>query len=581
MVSTLRARLENWTAETHSRGFELRRHFFLRFFDSEFVATPGQWRVVAGGALALVLSLSILYAQAYYHKYLFLNQLPTAEPYQTAVLADVLFLITLAIFLMGLFTTLLWPSLFPGLRDYLALAGLPVRMREVFVARFTALFSFAALFVVAINLLPSIVLPMDMAGDYYGSGAPRQIPAMFVSCSLASWFIFFFLVALQGVLLNALPVRWFPRVSLAVQGGLLAVLLCSLPLVFSIPGLHGFMRLRPWWAVWTPPLWFLGLDQVMVGNQEPFVVRLAWLGVAASGGAAILALLTYLWSYRRHRVRLLESPTVESAPDRVWLAGLSDRVIRDPRELAVFSFIAKMLGRSRHHRLVLTAFAAIALAIIVESFVSLAAGRDFRGFTQQTPGLRQAVISAPLALSLFVLAGYRYLFRLPVELSANWIFRMNEAANRLAWLDGVERFLLFCAVAPMALLTLPLEVMFLGVRAGCVAAVVCMAPSLILMEVLLTQFDRIPFTSSYLPGQRPLVETVVRYSIAVALYVSVLSSMISWCLESTGGTIAIMAVFLGLWWWIRGARRQLREIGQIDFEELPEPAVLTLSIYRD
>ncbi len=580
-MKKLKTRLRGWMEETHSRGFELRRHFFLRFFDSDFVTTPGQWRVVAGGALALVLSLSILYAQAYYHKYLFLNRLPTSAPYETAVVADVLFLIALAMSLMGLFTTLLWPSLFPGLRDYLALAGLPVRMRQVFVARFSALLSFAALFVVAINLLPSIVVPLDMAGDYYGMAAPRQIPAMFVSCSLASWFVFFSLAALQGVLLNVLPVRWFPRVSLAVQGGLLAILLCAFPLVISIPDLQPFMRLRPAWAVWAPPLWFLGLDQIMVGNREPLAVRLAWWSVAGSGSAAALAVFTYLWSYRRHRVRLLESPTVESAPERAYLENLSDRLVRDPRELAVFAFIAKILGRSRQHRLVLTAFAAIALALIVESFMSLAVGSGFRGFTSRTPGLRQAVIAAPLALSLFVLAGYRYLFRLPVELPANWIFRVNEPGHRLAFLDGVERFLLYGAVAPVALLTLPLEVRFLGLRAGLIAAGLCLAPSLILMELLLAQFDRIPFTSSYLPGQRPLVETVVRYAIAVALYVSVLSVIVNWCLGSTGGTLALAAALLVLWWRVRRGRRELRQIGQIEFEELPEPAVLTLSIDRD
>jgi hypothetical protein len=443
------------------------------------------------------------------------------------------------------------------------------------------LLSLAALFVIAINLLPSIVLPMDMAGDYYGTAAMRQMPAMFVSCSLASWFVFFSLVALQGVLLNALPVRWFPRVSLAVQGGLLAVLLCGLPLVVSIPDLQGFMRLRPAGAVWAPPLWFLGLDQVMVGNREPFAVRLAWFGAAGVTGASALAVLTYLWSYRRHRVRLLESPTVESAAGRAYLATLSDRFVRNPRELAVFAFIAKILGRSRQHRLVLTAFAAIALALIVESFVSLAAGRNFHGFTSRTPGLRQAVIAAPLALSLFVLAGYRYLFRLPVELPANWVFRVNEPGNRLAFLNAVERFLFCCAVVPVALLTLPLEVGFLGVRAGCVAAALCLAPSLILMELLLAQFDRIPFTSSYLPGQRPLVETVVRYAIAVAFYVSVLSIIVNWCLDTTAGTLALAAAYLLLWWRVRDGRRELRQIGQIEFEELPEPAVLTLSIDRD
>ena len=71
--------LRDWLQETHSAGFELRRHFFLRFFDSDLVSTPGQWQVVAGGVLAVLLSLSIILTQAYYHKYQELNLLNSPE----------------------------------------------------------------------------------------------------------------------------------------------------------------------------------------------------------------------------------------------------------------------------------------------------------------------------------------------------------------------------------------------------------------------------------------------------------------------------------------------------------------------
>src|SRR5260370_15193834 len=104
--------LHNWREETDSAGFERRRHFFLRFFDSDLVSTPGQWQVVAGGVIAILLSLSLIYIQAYYHKYLVLNELATPEPLHLALLADVLFLNTLVMTLIAPFTTLQWPQLF-------------------------------------------------------------------------------------------------------------------------------------------------------------------------------------------------------------------------------------------------------------------------------------------------------------------------------------------------------------------------------------------------------------------------------------------------------------------------------------
>src|SRR5580704_1228644 len=202
-----------WFAETHSTRFELRRHFFRRFFDSELVSDANQAKVVAGGALAIVLSLSIVFVQAYYHKYLQLNSLPEAGPYQRAALADMLFVIALAMTIVALLTTLEWPSLFPGLRDYLALGALPLRVSEIFIAKFAALLAFMSLAILATTALPSIVFPTVMSGDH-SAHLIRQVPGIFLSCSLGGFFVFFTLVTVQGVLLNILPVRQFPRISL-------------------------------------------------------------------------------------------------------------------------------------------------------------------------------------------------------------------------------------------------------------------------------------------------------------------------------------------------------------------------------
>jgi hypothetical protein len=258
-------RLREWLEETHSTGFELRRHFALRFFDSELVSTPGQWQVVAGGVLAVLLSLSLIFTQAYYHKYAELNRLPTPEQLGLAVLADVLFLVTLAMLLAGLFTTLLWPQMFPGLSDYLALGSLPLSMRDIFIAKFTALVGFALLFIVAITLLPSIVLPAVMSGRW-APDASRQFPAIFLSSSLAGVFVFFSAVAAQGVLLNLAPVRYFVRLSLATQAALLTLLLCALPLAMC-----GCSSLRRW-----PPNGPIG-PYSPKSRTGSFRIRASWL----------------------------------------------------------------------------------------------------------------------------------------------------------------------------------------------------------------------------------------------------------------------------------------------------------------
>jgi hypothetical protein len=573
-------RLNEWLEETHSARFELCRHFFLRFFDSELVSTPGQFRVVAIGAIAILLSSSLIFVQAYWHKYMALDGLPTPEPHHLATIADALFLVTFGMFVIGLFTTLEWPSLFPGLRDYMALASLPVRLREIFIAKFTALVTFAGVVIIATTFPPSALMPTVSAGRY-STHSILQVPALFISCSLAALFVFFSLVAVQGILLNLLPTRQIARVSLAMQGVLLTILLCGLPMVFAIQNLQDSMKLRPDWAVWAPPVWFLGLEQVILGNSEPYALRLARIGLVAVAGATAFAILMYLWSYRRHRVRLIESAAITpKTVKRTW-TGLADRMIPDPRKLAVFAFITKTLARSPHHRLVLTGFSAVALAVIFESFISLALSPDFRGFLARSSAVREAAISAPLALSLFVLAGFRYLFRLPVEIRANWVFRVNEPGNRLEFLTASGEFLVFFAVVPVALITLPLEMFFLGPGTGLAAAILCLLPSLILMESLLIRFERVPFTSSYLPGRRPLVETLLIYGMAVGIYVWIFSLIVNWALGGPRSALGLFIILLAIWLKVRKGRLEDLEVGKLEFEELPEPAVQTLSIFRD
>jgi hypothetical protein len=573
-------RLNEWLEETHSARFELCRHFFLRFFDSELVSTPGQFRVVAVGAIAILLSSSLIFVQAYWHKYMALDGLPTPEPHHLATIADALFLVTFGMFVIGLFTTLEWPSLFPGLRDYMALASLPVRLREIFIAKFTALVTFAGVVIIATTFPPSALMPTVSAGRY-STHSILQVPALFISCSLAALFVFFSLVAVQGVLLNLLPTRQIARVSLAMQGVLLTLLLCGLPMLFAIQGLQDSMKLRPDWAMWVPPVWFLGLEQVILGNSEPYALRLARISLIAVASATVFAILMYLWSYRRHRVRLVESAT--TAPKtvkRTW-TGLAGWMIPDSRKLAVFAFITKTLARSPHHRLVLTGFSAVALAVIFESFISLALSPDFRGFLARSRAVREAAISAPLALSLFVLAGFRYLFRLPVEIRANWVFRVNEPGNRLEFLTAAGEFLVLFAVVPVALITLPLEMFLLGPGTGLAAAILCLLPSLILMESLLIRFEKVPFTSSYLPGRRPLVETLLIYGMAVGIYVWILSLIVNWALGGPRSALGLFIILLAIWLKVRKGRLEDLEIGKLEFEELPEPAVQTLSIFRD
>jgi hypothetical protein len=104
----MRDRIRRWLLETHSPGFELRRHFFRRFFDTDLISDPNQAKVFAGGVLAIIISIGFVYAQAYYHKYLQFENLDDFSPYRRASLADFLFMITIAMNAVALISP--WPA---------------------------------------------------------------------------------------------------------------------------------------------------------------------------------------------------------------------------------------------------------------------------------------------------------------------------------------------------------------------------------------------------------------------------------------------------------------------------------------
>ena len=206
------------------------------------------------------------------------------------------------------------------------------------------------------------------------------------------------------------------------------------------------------------------------------------------------------------------------------------------------------------------------MALIVESFVSLVFGGQFHGFRVKTFALKEASVSAPLALSLFLLAGLRYLFRLPVELRANWVFRVNETGNRELLLRGVDRFLFCLGVLPVALLTLPLELQIFGPVTGVAVTVLALLASLTVGELLLYGFDRIPFTSS-ICRKRPLIQTVCIYGTAVVGYVLILSGLIVTSVDEPSYFLIAFGLLLAVWSRIRKQRMEHWLVGALEYEE--------------
>jgi hypothetical protein len=550
-----------WLDETHGPGFELVRHFLGRLFESEMISIPGEWQKVAAGLLAALLSVGILALTTYWQSFGKMREAGLSLPQiYREIRTDELSFIAVAMGVTALLTILQWQSLFPNPRDCLALAAMPVSARQIFLAKSGALLLAFAVFVLAFNLPWAMLFAAVTYGHWQEN--PSLLPvvaANFAATGGACIFVFFSLLACQGVLLNVLPGRLFARVSLFVQAAVFIATLGALPLYDRQPAT------APWW----PAVWFLELwEAILKGSGS------ARHAITAMALPVAISLVAYLLSYHRYRRLLLEARSAPAAGQRTGVGSrLLERWIRDPRQQAAFAFIWKTLARSRGHRLILLAYAGIALGAITKGALDM-----------PRPSLRDEgmygliVVLAPLSLSMLVTVGLRYLFSLPESLPANWIFQTTDLDGRAAWLAAVERFVICCGIAPIFLVSLPASIAILGWLRAAAVTVLAFLSALVWFEALFRRWRKLPFTCSYLPGKQPVWLILMRYAMATGMLGPAGQLMLYSSADPTS-FLALSTFLAFVWWKQRRARRKVWADCALCYEEIPEAAVMGLDLH--
>ncbi|MEP6919000.1 MAG: hypothetical protein ABJC89_25385, partial [Acidobacteriota bacterium] len=477
------------------RIVRLGRTFFGRLFESELMP-PGvpQVELVIG-------SIVLLGAPGFFLSFV---RIAYGMPL-LAIASDRLILFTFAMITMGFVGLATWDGVFPDRRDARVLGPLPIRTSTLVLARLGALGSLFGLFIAGTQAVPAVLF--EGVATYVGGPGwmPRAMLAHFIATVLASAFVFFGLIALQCGLLLVLPRSAAQRVAVALQTllatGLLLMLLVLPHLRGRIDTDAGAAWMSSRLARLLPSVWFIRLYEMLCGVAGAG-------GSGAGAGALILtlsitaaAILLYGASYHRLTRHAIETPP--GAPARVpmaWpreLASLVPAWLRGSQiTRAVCVFTLRTLVRSRQHRMLLALYFAVALALIVTGALPMALGHD--ALTLAHP--RVAIMSAPLVLLFFMLIGIWTLFAMPVELGANWVFRLREPVDRRAVVRGVARAMLAGCVVPVALSAAVISGWLWGARVGILHGVFCGLMGLALVEVLLIHFCKVPFTCTYFPG---------------------------------------------------------------------------------
>jgi hypothetical protein len=481
------------------------------------------------------------------------------------------FSIATMMLVIGLLTVISWDATFPDRRDVMVLSPLPVAPHTILFAKVTASSALVGLAILTLNGASAFAWSLILGARGGGMGFLRFCAALWFTMIAASVFFYCAVLTVQGLTALLLPRRIFLRLSAILQ---LAAFGLFLGVYFVQPTLRSLAAASApqvqSWLAWSPCFWFFALFNLLNGSLPPKLVWLAmraWIGLGAVVfGATLSLILCYVHTMKK---------TVEE-PDLVPAArGLHWALpIGSPLQSAIVLFSIRSLTRSRQHRVAFAFFLSIVFAI------ALAILRGELPAYAPAP-LSPDFLMSTLMMMVFATIGLRWVFALPISLTANWVLRTTQLCSSRKYIAATRLSLLVLAVLPVcllsALLALPLRP--INQVAGHLAVLALIG--YILAELNLIGFYKVPFTCSYLPGKSNIQFVfwgflVVVIAIAIPLMLQEWNALQNW--TSYAGMIGILiAVASGLW----AFNRYRAESAAIYFEEVPDEGILTLGLQQD
>lgn len=550
-------------------------HFWGRFFDNDLVTPGADPNAAMVKLLGILATPGLLYPLFRFTAYLDVAKLiwlgrASQALYDQVVWADRLLFLTLAFVVLGAVALLEWDALYLDRRDYVALMPLPLDLKTLFFAKIVSLAMLGGVFAAVVNIAGSVMFPFACAPSASVAGILRLIFAQFIATFCASLFAFLFFVALQGLLSNVLSYLLFRRVSVFIQLAGMVALLTAFALYTELAPKLPELRASGSMLLWLyPPFWFLGMQEMLAGRGNPLFAELASLAWKSLATAFVMAAATYTLSYRRHLRRTLEAP--ESDEGGIGVSRLGSRfaklIARTPVGYGVLSFIGKTLARSGRQRLLLCAFLGIGLAFALT------------GIVVRTYKTDAELISVALVLSFFAISGMRYVFTVPAELPANWLFRTAGSLAHPPIIAAVRWAMFGVGVVPVVAFFLPLFAWRWGWPMAMAHSVFVAVLGAIMIEIVLIEFRKIPFTCAQRPGKTNLAGMWVVYWIAFTIYANVMARFAAWVV----GTPLRMVIFYGVAAALLASLIAYKNATEshgvmFEFDDAGDPAVQTLDI---
>ncbi|MFC5864279.1 hypothetical protein ACFPT7_18380 [Acidicapsa dinghuensis] len=406
-----------------SRAKILRDHFFRRFFDNDTLALDGETHITVIRILSFFAVPQLMYT-------FWLLPHNINRPIRE-IMADRYFVVLFSFIAMGIIATFEWEMMFPDRSDFQILLPLPLKARELFVAKSSAVLRFLGIFLIGTNLFA--LLPFSALYSHSLASLIHTVGAHAAAVLLAGIFAALTPLAVEGVILTTLPARWFRPLSTVLQTAFIAAFVLFL-LLWPLIGFHlqALLGGEVWFAKFIPPVWFMALYEfLMDGSVAPAACgSLAVIGLYATLIVAALCVITYPLGWAKQKKRAIEGVVTARAHATSMVSKLLRKtVLRRPQQRAVFHFITQTIARTPRYQVYFALYSGIGLAI------ALCCVLDLRHTADGALALMLSSIGlhALMPLLLFWLAsGLRAAITFPVDMLARWIFPISMQFTRPA-----------------------------------------------------------------------------------------------------------------------------------------------------
>jgi hypothetical protein len=494
---------------------------------------------------------------------------------------DEYFFIVLSMTVTGAVAVWRWDAIFPDRRDYMNLVPLPISTRTIFLANLVAVLFLAVLIAVDVNAVSCILFPAVVGATQTKFIFFAQFAAVHaLGVLLASVFAFLAVFSVLGLMMAVLPPRAFRRASAYIRGLLvvyLVALLCTSSVVpRSLRRMPGFAHS---WGQLLPSCWFLGLCQSLRGRADPALSALGKLAIPSVAVIVVLAFCVYAASYQRHFVRIAEIPDTTSSARALgtsWLGSSLDRVLlRTPFQMGGFRFVWKTLFRSEAHRLMITAVGGLALVLASQALMSAVEAAN----SLREAALSPDALSIPFILSFLIIVGLRVVFEIPVELRSNWIFRLLLDTERQEC-ERLARKVILIFVLPWVFgIVFPLYLYFEGWLAACLHTLLITIWSVLLTNIVLIRFRKLPFTCSLPLFKQHSIVTLLSVCFGFLCYAVSTPEFESWAIPEPRRMISVVPVVAVAWFIPHHLGKTTTNIErEMIFEEAPTRTIEALQL---